>query len=224
MLQTDESGMKPQSIYSSSAIPISVLKRRELGLGMRCMRFRPQQMCSTLSHSKIMGYACTQCAMMQSEDVFDGSQSVVDVSFSPGGGSYLAVGRTRPTIDILNPMSYKPMWSCRGHSDMVTHLEWIPSTEEENGVPMLVSASTDGTIRLWRRENLVSVLDHTKDWIRHFSVSSASGKILSGDISGKIMLYDLKEERVCSTYKDATVRTKHTYLIYITQCDVLIDH
>ena len=80
----------------------------------------------------------------------DNDDSVTAVSWNPyDGGNQLASVHDRRTIKIWDIRSRAPLASYSRHADTITSLDWSAKSE-------LVSASVDGTVRVWNTETTPS--------------------------------------------------------------------
>ncbi|MFM7260179.1 MAG: WD40 repeat domain-containing protein, partial [bacterium] len=68
-------------------------------------------------------------------------------------GRQLAIGGWDRTVRLYEPLDARPRWTARGHHDAV----WSIDVDAREGSTRILSASADGSLRLWRVEDGSSI-------------------------------------------------------------------
>ncbi|GME67166.1 unnamed protein product [[Candida] boidinii] len=131
------------------------------------------------------------------------SNWVLCVNWSPEG-DVIATGSMDNTIRLWDSKTGKPIGDAlKGHSKWISSLSWEPiHLVEPDSKPRLVSASKDGTIKIWdtaTRQCIMTMSGHTS------SVScikwSGSNVIYSGSHDKTVRAWDAKDGRCISVLK-----------------------
>jgi WD40 repeat protein len=100
----------------------------------------------------------------------------------------------------------KPVWSVKGHDQIINHVDGFGGKEVNNGPPEIITCSRDGTVKVWdiRQQDPVCILgpkegDSIIDpWCATFGNSHDNQErmIAGGYENGDLKLFDMRQMKL----------------------------
>jgi WD40 repeat protein len=139
-------------------------------------------------------------SLRETADLGTGKGPAYSQDWSPDG--LLLVTADTENIRIWNASTHREDGVLTGHTDFIWGLAWSPPAPD--GTSLLVSASQDGTVRLWDvAANTITVTLYTS-WAYCVDWSPDGQQLAVGTNSGEVQIWDVASQQMLHTWQSPT--------------------